>query len=1150
MGEGRDVPGEAFVHLRNRSPYSLLEGAIPIGKMVELAKADGMPAIGLTDTNNLFGALEFSELLSGAGVQPITGCTLSIRLTDPRPGDAAQPDGTLALLAANEAGYRNLLKLTSAAFLEVGPTELPHITAQRLFEHADGLIALTGGPDSVLNRFITEGHKGAAGEWLSRLAEGFGDRLYVELQRHGRREELIAENWLVEAAYERGLPLVATNECYFPGRDMHSAHDALLCIADSQYLTVDERRRVTPDHFFASSEEMIARFEDLPEAIENTIEIARRCSFRPKTHDPILPGFPTEGGRDELSELRAQAEEGLKARLNAVEPAEPEENYWQRLEVELEIIGKMGFPGYFLIVADFIKWAKNHDIPVGPGRGSGAGSLVAWALTITDLDPLRFGLLFERFLNPERISMPDFDVDFCQERRGEVIRYVQERYGADHVAQIITFGTLQARAVVRDVGRVLQLPLGLVDKIAKLVPANPANPVTLAEAIEIEPRLRQFGEEEPGVERLLEIALKLEGLYRNASTHAAGVVIGDRPLEELVPLYRDPRSDIPATQFNMKWVEPAGLVKFDFLGLKTLTVIARAIGYIEKAGGEVPDLENAAFDDPKVYELLSTGAGIGVFQMESSGMRDTLSKMKPDKIEDLIALISLYRPGPMKNIDVYVDRKFGRAEVDYLHPDLKQVLNETYGVIIYQEQVMQIAQILSGYSLGEADLLRRAMGKKKKEEMAQQKVRFLEGAEAKGVSRGKAEYIFELVNEFAGYGFNKSHAAAYAAIAYRTGYLKANHPVEFLAALMSLDRSNVDKLAVFFQEARRMDVPVQPPDINISEADFSVKDGAVIYALGAIRNVSLSAMEALVAEREANGPFKDVFDFAERVDPRLLNKRTLENLARAGAFDSLEPDRAKAFAAAETLCAMAAKAQEERETAQVSLFGDAAPDAGGLARPKLPEPPSWTATQRLDEELAAIGFYLSGHPLDDMADMLARRGVVFVADAPDRVADGASAIRMAGVVRRRQERVSQKSGKRFAWVTLSDPSGEFEVLVNPDMLNAFRDVLEVGASVMVGVSIDDKEEQLRFFSESIEALDEAPAADALRVRLEPEALESVKARLDRAAESGKGEGVVYLVLAVSEGGEAELRLPGRVPTTPPVQAALRGVKGVESVELI
>ncbi|WP_255466970.1 DNA polymerase III subunit alpha [Hyphobacterium sp. CCMP332] len=463
MSEVSGDIGQGFVHLRNRSPYSVLEGAIPIKKMVALAGANNMPAIGLTDTNNLFGALEFSEVLSGAGIQPITGCTLSIRLGEPRPGDAARPDGTIALLVANEAGYRNLLKLTSAAFLEVGPTEPAHITAEKLFAHTEGLIALTGGPDSVLNRLVVDDHKDEAGNWLSRLQTAYGDRLYIELQRHGRREELIAENWLVEQAYDRDLPLVATNECFFPDRDMHSAHDALLCIAESQYLTVEDRRRVTPDHFFASGEEMRARFTDLPEAIANTIEIARRCSYRPRTHEPILPSFPTEVGRDELEELRAQAEVGLKARLEVVDPAAPVEDYEARLKFELEVIGSMGFPGYFLIVSDFIKWAKNHDIPVGPGRGSGAGSLVAWALTITDLDPLRFGLLFERFLNPERVSMPDFDVDFCQERRGEVIRYVQEHYGADHVAQIITFGTLQARAVVRDVGRVLQMPYGQVD---------------------------------------------------------------------------------------------------------------------------------------------------------------------------------------------------------------------------------------------------------------------------------------------------------------------------------------------------------------------------------------------------------------------------------------------------------------------------------------------------------------------------------------------------------------------------------------------------------------------------------------------------------------------------------------------------------------
>ncbi|MBI1233290.1 MAG: DNA polymerase III subunit alpha [Alphaproteobacteria bacterium] len=1141
----------AFIHLRTRSPYSLLEGAIKIKDMASLCAEYAMPAVALTDTNNLFGALEFSETMAGTGIQPIVGCTLSVAVFEGRPGDRIEPDGTIVLLAQSEAGYRNLMALSSAAFLDVGPTDMPHITVERLKLHGEGLIALTGGPDGVLNRLIVNGRSGDADHWLSTLQDIFGDRLYVELQRHGRREELEAEHWLVEQAYARDLPLVATNEAYFPDPSMHAAHDALLCISEGSYLSVEDRRRVTPDHHFATAEEMASRFEDLPEALDNTIEIARRCAFRPLTSAPLLPRFETADGRDEADELAARAHEGLTERLKTIEPAAPEAEYRERLDYEIGVIRQMGFPGYFLIVSDFIQWAKARDIPVGPGRGSGAGSVVAWALTITDLDPLRFGLLFERFLNPERVSMPDFDIDFCQERRGEVIRYVQERYGSDHVAQIITFGTLQARAVVRDVGRVLQLPLGLVDRIAKLVPANPANPVTLSQAIEGEPKLQQMRDDDPAVAKLLETALKLEGLYRNASTHAAGVVIGDRSLVELTPLYRDPRSDIPATQFNMKWVEPAGLVKFDFLGLKTLTVIARALKYIELQGEEVPDLDADGFADPKVYEMLGTGASIGVFQLESTGMRDTLKKMKPDQIEDLIALISLYRPGPMKNIDVYVDRKFGRADVDYMHPKLKDVLSETYGVIIYQEQVMQIAQILSGYSLGEADLLRRAMGKKKKEEMDRQRVRFIEGAVEREVSEGKAAHIFELVNEFAGYGFNKSHAAAYAAIAYRTAWLKTHRPVEFLAALMSLDRNNFDKLALFFQEARKIGVTVLPPDVNASQADFSVEDNSVRYALGAIRNVSMAAMEHLVEVRTSGGPFKDLYDFAERVDPKLVNKRTMENLARAGAFDSLEPDRAKAFAAAPVLMSLSNAMLEQRESAQSSLFGGAAPSDGGLAHPPFPECDPWIATERLDNELAAVGFFLSGHPLDDQTEALAARGVVLYADAQARVSEGASALRMAGVVRRRQERVSSKSGERFAFVTLSDPTGEFEILVPPETLRNSRDALEAGASIIVTTRVDGRDEELRFFADSVETLDAAPMAAGMRIRLLPEAVEGVRIRLERAAARANGEGgEVHLILPVAHGREAELKLPKRMPCDAVVQAALKAVRGVESVELV
>ena len=1143
---------QPFVHLRVRSPYSLLEGAIRIPKLVEACLAQDMPAVALTDTNNLYGALEFSEYVAGAGIQPIIGCTLSIRLGVPHPGERAAPDGTVALLVQNEAGYQNLMALSSAAFLEVDGTEEPHVPLERLLQHAAGLIALTGGPDSALNRLIVAGRKPEAGALLDQLHSAYGDRLYLELQRHGLADELEAENWLVEEAYSRGLPLVATNEAYFPDASMHKAHDALLCINQSSYVSVTERRRVTPLHYLTSPDEMNARFADLPEALANTVAIARRCAFRVRTHAPILPSFPTEAGRDEGEELTARAHEGLTMRLAAGADAAPEEDYRARLDFELNVIKEMGFPGYFLIVSDFIQWAKHQDIPVGPGRGSGAGSLVAYSLTITDLDPLRFGLLFERFLNPERVSMPDFDIDFCQERRGEVIRYVQERYGADRVAQIITFGTLQARAVVRDVGRVLQMPLGLVDRLAKMVPANPANPVTLGQALDLEPRLKEMQRNDPAVAALLEVALKLEGFFRNASTHAAGVVIGDRPLHEMVPLYRDPRSDIPATQFNMKWVEPAGLVKFDFLGLKTLTVIARALQYVEVAGKEVPDIEHIEFDDAPTFDLLASGHAIGVFQLESTGMRDTLKKMKPDLIEDLIALISLYRPGPMKNIDVYVDRKFGRAEVDCLHPDLEGVLKETYGVIIYQEQVMQIAQILSGYSLGEADLLRRAMGKKKKEEMDKQKARFLEGAEARGVNRAKAGYIFELVAEFAGYGFNKSHAAAYALIAYRTAFLKANYPVEFMAGLMSLDRANTDKLSAFFQEIRRMKIEVRPPDVNASHADFTVEEGTIRFALGAIRNVGFAAMEHIVEERVANGPFKDLYDFAERIDPRDVNKRTFENLARAGAFDSLDSDRARVFGAAETLISMAQHAAEQRESAQASLFGGGDADIA-LERPVIPEREPWIATQRLDGELAAIGFYLSGHPLDDLSEQLTQRGVVFFADAPARVADGATALRLAGVVRRRQERVSNKNGERFAWVTLSDPTGEFEVFVAADLLQASRDLLDAGTAILVNCRVDAREDQIGFFSDRIDALDMQFSADGLRIRLDDaQALAGIQARMERADNrpDAKRRAVVQLLVPLRDGGEVELKLAGRHCADAAVQAALKAVPGVASVETV
>ncbi len=806
---------QPFVHLRMHSAYSLLEGALTIPKLVALAAAHEAPALALTDSNNLFGALEFSEAMAGAGIQPIVGCTLALTFTaEHEPGPGADPrgpkaDGRIALLAKDETGYANLMRLSTSAYFRAAESGDPLITIGELWDHAEGLIALTGGPEGVIDPAFAEDNPELARSRLETLRAMFGDRLYVELQRHGLAHERAVEPHLVQLAYDMELPLVATNEPFFAATDDFEAHDALICIAQGSYVAVDERRRLSPEHYFKSADEMRALFADLPEALANTVEIAQRCAYRPEQRDPILPPFLTGGeatsalAETEAAELRRQAEAGLQERIaqHGTAPGEDAASYAKRLAFELDVITGMNYQGYFLIVADFIKWTKGQGIPVGPGRGSGAGSLVAYALTITDLDPIRFGLLFERFLNPERVSMPDFDIDFCQDRRDEVIAYVRERYGADRVAHIITFGKLQARAVLRDVGRVLQMPYGQVDRLCKLVPMNPANPVTLPQAIAGEPRLQEERDKDPIVAKLLDIGQRLEGLYRHASTHAAGVVIADRPLIDLVPLYRDARAQLPATQFNMKWAEAAGLVKFDFLGLKTLTVIDTARQLIARDG---PDIDPAKIplDDAMSYELMQRGDTVGVFQLEGQGMRDALRKLKPDRFEDIIAIVALYRPGPMDNIDTYVNRKHGREEIETLHPSIEPILAETYGVIIYQEQVMQIAQVLSGYSLGEADLLRRAMGKKIKKEMdGAAKSRFVEGAIANGVNKGRAEYIFELVAKFAGYGFNKSHAAAYALIAYQTAYLKANYPAEFVAASMTLDMGNADKLNGFAQEA-------------------------------------------------------------------------------------------------------------------------------------------------------------------------------------------------------------------------------------------------------------------------------------------------------------------------------------------------------------
>ncbi len=1162
------MPHSPFIHLRVHTAYSLLEGAIQIKSLAGLCQKFDMPAVAMTDTGNMFGALEFSEVMWGEGIQPIIGTALSVSADIEVALGARRPDpDTLVLLAQSEAGYANLMKLSSKAFLDSEPGEIPQITMEDLRGRADGLICLTGGVSGPIGRALLDEQKEKAEKALNELKSMFSDRLYMEIQRHGTDQERMIEADLIDLAYAHSVPLVATNEPYFSDPEMHEAHDALICIADGTHVAEPDRRHVSQEHWFKGPDDMAALFQDLPEAIENTIGIARRIAFRTMQREPLLPTFPCEEGRSEEDELRAIAEKGLKVRIAAeVLPGEPdaslhgdlEKTYWERLEYELGVIIRMGYHGYFLIVADFIRWSRAHDVPVGPGRGSGAASLVAWALTITDVDPLKFTLPFERFLNPERVSMPDFDVDFCQEKRGDVIRYVRDKYGADRVAHIITFGTLQARAVLRDVGRVLEMPYGQVDRLCKMVPNNPTDPVTLEKAIADEPRLQEERDGDETVARLLDIGQKLEGLFRHASTHAAGVVISDRPLDELVPLYRDPRSDMPVTQFNMKWVEPAGLVKHDFLGLKTLTLIKRAESLIADRGIEV-NVARIPLDDPAAFEIMSKAETVGIFQFESAGMQNILRQLRPKKFDLLIALNALFRPGPMDSIPDYIARMTGKQLPDYLHPSLEEILKETAGVMTYQEQVMQVAQQLSGYSLGDADLLRRAMAKKIPAEMAEQREKFLEGATERDVNPAQASYIFDLIAKFAGYGFPKSHAAAYALVAYQTAYLKGNYPLEFMAASMTLDLGNTDKLNIFRQEAVRMGVIVLPPDINRSEVEFSVERegnwpdtdperdkslGAVRYALAAIKGVGRAAMDLIVAERRENGAFQDLFDFAQRIDQQSVNKRQLENLVKSGALDCLNPNRAQSLAALDTLLAHTHAAAHDRASSQESLFGE---DMMEAEAPRLDDVEELAPLEKLLCEFEALGFYLTGHPIEAFGDAPARLGASTFAAMTEKADLAVDRYKVACIVLTKRERRSQR-GTRFADVTLSDPTGVQEVRVFSDLLTMKRELLESGEPVLATLEVERRDEDLEVRARDFEPLDAkaASAVSGLCVFLsDTEHLVELRNVLGR--EAG-GNGRVHLILATQANvQEAEIALPEAYKISPAMRAAIKGLPGVLEV---
>ena len=1132
-----------------------------MNELVDFTKQNNMPAIALTDTNNMFGALEFSSISSSSGIQPIHGLQLSITPADADNYTVNYTPDVIVLLVKNEIGYMNLMEIISNTYINNSNT-LVQSTIEEIAKLSDGLICLTGGDEGSANRLFSIGQDDKAIEYLNKLHQIFSDRLYIELNRYNGYDVNI-EDKMLDYAFSKNIPIVATNNVFMLDADMASAHDALLCISQGLVVGQSERRKTNPDFYFKSADEMNKLFSDLPEAISNTLEIAKRCYYKANFIKPLLPEYPYLDGRSEKIALYDLTKSGLNKRLQSFvisefmdkkTKSETIKKYMGRMEYELKIINDMGFDGYFLIVADFIGWTKKNNIPVGPGRGSGAGSIVAWALNITNLDPIRFGLLFERFLNPERVSMPDFDIDFCQDRREEVISYVQKQYGRDKVAQIITFGKLQARAVVRDVGRVLSVPYGQVDRICKLIPNNPAKPATLEQALKSELPLQQEVEQDPTVEHLVNLALKLEGLYRHASTHAAGVVIGDRPLHKLVPLYQDSKSDMPATQFNMKFVEQAGLVKFDFLGLKTLTIVQMAVDLINKnnKNNKKINIDEIEIDDAQAYELMAKGNTVGVFQLESQGMRKVLMQMRPDRLEDIIAVVSLYRPGPMDNIPTYVACKHGEKQPKYLHPILEPVLKETFGIPVYQEQVMQMAQNLAGYTLAGADLLRRAMGKKIQSEMDKQRQIFKDGAKNHNqVDEKLSDEIFDQINAFAGYGFNKSHAAAYALIAYQTAWLKAKYTTEFMCALMTYDIHNTDKLSVYKEDLELNDIKLLLPDVNNSFDKFSVENfegkPAIRYSLSGLKNIGEGAVFDIVKSRN-NKPFTDIYDFFVRVPYQSMNKRMIENLIISGAFDSLHKNRKELLNNVEELLKYSQSVQQEQNSPQDNLFGSKDVE---MSKPRLEQSADFSELEKLNEEYKAVGFYLSAHPLSMYKDKWSRLGVVQFGDILKNKVRGDS-VRLAGVVVSTRFLKTQK-GKSMAIVDMADASSSYSVLFFEEAIQRVRSHLKTGEFVVVNCSKsvrdNNGDKDVRLIGNVMNSLDNelAMTADGLQIYLSnSKSIQQLKEIINGCE---KGMGIINLILDNSDC-IVEMRLKGRYKINKKIIDSINSCENINEVQQI